>query len=241
MIRRVAWQLAWRGPGRWLLLTSFMGWTWLALPALQASSAMSHHQHYGHAQHLGLTAWMAMLLAMGPLVIRSEIAFLWRTNLPRQRWPAIIAFLVSYILPWLALGLAWAWLLSGIPWAGPALLLGLLSLALWHCSPLRQRCLNRCHSLPRLRAFGRGMLSDVARFGLRTGALCCAICGPGMVLVMGLPDHHLVAMFALTMIATVERYLPARRPAWRPPSLFFPREPHWRSLVVPPAPPVETA
>jgi hypothetical protein len=241
MIGRIAWRLAWRGPGTWLLLASFCGWTWLALPALPESLAMAHHHHHGHTQHAGLTAWLAMLLAMAPLVLRSEIAFLWRTNLPRQRWPAILTFLVFYGLPWLALGSAWAWLLGGMPWTRSALLLGLLGLATWRCSPLRQRCLNRCHGLPRLRAFGPGLVSDTARFGWRTGALCCAICGPAMVWAMGLPDYHLAAMLAITVIATIERYLPTRRPAWRPPSLISGAEPHWRSLVVPPASPAKTA
>lgn len=241
MIGRIAWQLAGRAPGPWLLLASFAGSIWLALPALLASVAMVHHHHHGHAQHLGMSAWLAMLLAMAPLVLRSEIAFLWRTNLRRQRWPAILAFLLSYFLPWLALGLAWAWLLGDLQMRGSALLLGLLSLVAWHCSPLRQRSLNRCHTLPRLRAFGRGMLFDTARFGLRTGALCCAICGPAMVLAMSLPYYHLAAMLAITVIATVERYLPARRPVWQLPGLLSSREPHWRSLVVPPAPLAETA
>jgi hypothetical protein len=237
MIARAAWQLVWRGPGPWLVLASLAGWLWLILPMLQASSAMAHHHHGASTPHHGLSAWLAMVLAMAPLVLRNEIAFLWRTNLRRLRWPAIFVFLAAYSLPWLMLGLLWLWLLSDFPGSTGALLLGLLGLAVWHCSPLRQRCLNRCHGHPRLRAFGFAMLVDTAHFGLRAGALCGAICGPGMLLAMGLPNHHLAAMFTISVIATIERYFPARRPAWRPQGLFSSSDLHWRSLVVPPAPP----
>jgi len=236
MIGRAALRLAWRGPGPWLVLASLFGWAWLALPGLPADPAMAHHHHHGHTQPMGLTAWLAMLMAMAPLVLRSEIAFLWRTNLPRRRWPAVCVFVTSYGLPWLALGSVCTLLLAGTSWAGSTLLLGLLGLAAWHCSPLRQRCLNRCHSMPRLRAFGIALVPDVARFGFRTGALCSAICGPAMVWAMALPVYHLAAMLAITVIVTVERYLPARRPAWRPPSLMSRRELDWRSLVVQPVP-----
>lgn len=241
MNRRTAWRLVRQAPGPWLLLAGLAGWVLLAVHALDAVPATAHHRHHGGTHHAGVGAWLAMLLAMAPLVLRSEIAFLLQGNLRRRRLSAILAFLAGYALPWIALGLASAWLLAGHPLSTSAALSALVAVVAWHCAPLRQRCLNLCHRLPRLRAFGSGMLVDTARFGLRTGVLCCAICGPGMLFAMSLPAYHLAAMLAVTAIATAERYMPVRRPAWQLPRLLKPSEPQWRSLAVPLPPVVETA
>lgn len=241
MTWRTAWNLARRRPGPWLLLASLAGWALLALPGLEVTPAMSHHDHHAATHHAGIGAWLAMLLAMAPLVLRSEVALIWQNNLRRQRWIAIPIFMAGYSLPWLALGLVWLWLIAGQPISGAVLFAALIAVLAWQCSPLRQRCLNLCHRPPRLRAFGSGMPVDAARFGLRAGALCSAICGPGMLFAMALPAYHLVTMLGVMALATVERSLPARRPAWRLPGLLGSREPHWQSLNVMPPPPVETA
>lgn len=201
--------------------------------------AMSHHHQHGGMHHAGIGVWLTMLLAMAPLVLRSEIAFLWQSNLPKRRWTAVLAFLAGYGLPWIALGLPAAALL-GRPPSGWVLLGALVAVLAWHCAPLRQRCLNQCHRMPRMRAFGSGMPADSVRFGLRTGMLCCAICGPSMLLAMSLPTYHIATMLAVTAIAAIERYLPARRPAWQLPLLLTQREPRWRSLTVPPPPIVKS-
>lgn len=241
MTWRTVWYLVRRGPGPWLLLASLLGWALLVLPAPEGSSAISHHSSRPPSVYAGIGAWLAMLLAMVPLVLRSEIAFLWRNNLRRWRWVAILVFLGGYGLPWLALGLVWLYLLAGKPLDGVFLATALLAVLVWQCAPLRQRCLNLCHRLPRLHAFGGEMLVDAARFGLRTGALCCATCGPGMLLAMSLPAFHLEAMLAVMAIATVERYLPTRRPAWH--FLGYPAsgELRWQPPNSLPPPPAETA
>ena len=114
-----------------------------------------------------------------------------------------------------------------------ALLAALLALLVWHAAPLRQACLNACHRLPDLRTFGPAAIADAGRFGLRTGLLCCAICGPAMVLCMLLPAGHVAAMAAVTMLAFLERQMPPKRRAWRVPLPSFAAEPGWRWLTLP--------
>ena len=77
------------------------------------------------------------------------------------------------------------------------------------------------------------MPRDALAYGLRTGASCCAVCGPAMLLVMSLSVHHIVMMLVAMTILTSERYLPPRRPAWRLPHLLATREPRWQSLIIP--------
>lgn len=226
------------GPrARVLLVASLVGWgamTWLTLRSAHAG----HTAHGGQGSPSpGLDAmpshslwiWAAMVLAMAPLVLLREIGLVWQGSLRRQRFPALVLFLAGYGLVWTVLGVAavpLAELLTGRTW------LGWLALGVvvgWHCSPPRQWCLNLCHRAPVLRAFGSGALADAFRYGLRAGAMCAAVCGPAMVLVLLAADHHLVAMLGATAVLTVERYLPARRPRWRLP-LGRVTSPEWPGL-----------
>ncbi|MBO9656165.1 MAG: DUF2182 domain-containing protein [Agrobacterium tumefaciens] len=241
---RFIWRLLRQAPGPWLLLVSLIGWAIVSAHAFGGTASVAHHQHHGELQqlghHAGIGVWLVMLLAMAPLVLRHEVALLWKNNLPRRRWPAILVFFAGYGLPWFVLGLVWVWSLAVYSPSGRVLVGALILLFFWHCAPLRQRYLNLCHRLPALRAFGGGMFLDMGRFGLRTGVLCCAICGPAMFFAMSLPAYHAAVMFAFTAIATIERYLPARRPVWRFTRLLALPEPRWRSLDIPRVSPLET-
>ena len=57
---------------------------------------------------------------------------------------------------------------------------------------------------------------------------CAASCGPLMVVVLLATDAHLLAMVAATVLLTLERYLPGRRPRWRLP--FTPARPEHVAL-----------
>lgn len=236
-----AWRLARHWPGPWLLAASLGGWLVLAARTMAASSpdpamaGMAGHPA-GHAAHHGMVDWLAMVAAMSPLVLRNEIAWLWRTNLPRRRRAAIALFASAYVLPWLLLGLPWLAVLAGRR-VEPVVLFGsVLMLAAWHAAPHRQRLLNACHRRPALRAFGLAMAIDTMRFGWRAGLVCTAICGPAMLLAMAVPGYHLLAMAVVTGMLTVERYLVPRRPVWRLPWRWIDRAPSWQALgiVAPP-------
>lgn len=238
---RTAWRLMRQWPGPWLLAFSLCGWIVLVARATATSSlgpamaGMAGH-HPGSPHHHGLADWLAMVAAMSPLVLRSEVSWLWRTNLPCNRRAAIALLGAGYTLPWLVLGLVWLALLASRNLDGPALFGAAAMLIVWHASPNRQRLLNTCHRRPGLRAFGPAMAAGTVRFGLRSGLLCTGICGPAMLLAMVLPGYHLVAMVGITVIVTIERYRSPRRPAWRLPWSWIDRAPRWHSLAIVAAP-----
>jgi predicted metal-binding membrane protein len=87
---------------------------------------------------------------------------------------------------------------------------------LWQCSPIKQRCLNRCHAQPELAAFGRAADVDALRFGARHGLWCVGSCWALMLVPVLLPRGHLVAMAAVTVLVAAERLERPRLPSWRP-------------------------
>jgi predicted metal-binding membrane protein len=226
-----------RAPAPALILVSIVGWAamvWLTAEGAAQTAGM----HAGlvvdsvHAAHgadagaetaasllvpHGLAMWSAMVVAMSPLLLLREVARLWRGSLRRRRGLTILVFVCGYVSVWAlagALALPLGEFLSRSTWLGwPATVL----VVVWHCSPARQRFLNACHRTPRLRVFGGAAQRDALRYGAVTGAACAASCGPIMLLVVLAANLHLVAMVGATILLTLERYLPARRPRWRLP------------------------
>jgi predicted metal-binding membrane protein len=237
MWARAALRVAMRGPGKVLLAASAVGWiamVWLATSG-SAGHSVNAHDHgppvfgaalpFGSASHFA-AMWFAMTLAMAPPLLLRELGGLWRGSLRRLRLRATGAFAAGYVGVWLLVGVGAAGvcaIASRLPlgggWSGTALTLAAVgvSIGLWHCSPARQRCLNACHRVPALRVFGAAAQWDALRYGVSTGGYCAATCGPAMVIVLLAGDLHLVAMAVAAIAATVERYRPARRPAWRLP------------------------
>ena len=236
-----------RAPAPALLSVSLLGWTtlvWLA----SVSGAHPHAAlvergmavHPGHASGAvtglspglgttqGVAMWLAMVLAMSPLLLLREVSHLWHGSLRRTRRRTLLVFTSGYALVWLLAALlavpsAQAVAGSPVPIAATA-----LAVAVWQCSPLRQTCLNVCHRTPPLRVFGPAARADAWRHGLVTGLACAASCGPVMVLVLLAADAHLAAMAAATAVLAIERYRPARRPRWRVP--FAPAHPEHMAL-----------
>jgi predicted metal-binding membrane protein len=80
----------------------------------------------------------------------------------------------------------------------PVLLaVGAIAIA-WQMTPARQICLNRCHWLPRLSAFGFAADRDCISFGLAHGFWCAATCAPLMLLPLMTPQIHLPLMALLS-------------------------------------------
>lgn len=226
-----------RAPAPALLFLSILGWAalvWLTAAAA-ARGDLAHPGraidavHAGHATDAvtgvagitlaphGLAMWLAMVVAMSPLLLLREVSRLRQGSLRRTRTLTLLAFAGGYGAAWTLAGLiavpvAEA-LARSVRLGVPAVVLAIA----WQCSPARQRLLNLCHRAPRLRVFGPAALWDACRYGVVTGAACAASCGPIMVLVLLATDLHLVAMLGATALIVVERYLPARRPRWRLP------------------------
>jgi predicted metal-binding membrane protein len=236
--------VAFRGPGKGLLLASAAGWiamTWLLARDWPMRAAMTPG-HAGH--HLASTAtpmshvpghftalWLAMIVAMAPPLLLREIGRLWRTSLRRLRRLTLASFVCGYVGIWLLAGLALSTLLGWV--TGSAVRIGgaLVLVALWHCSPARQRCLNACHRVPTLRVFGTAAQFDALRYGTSTGCYCAATCSLLMLLALLMTDYHLAAMTVTAVVTTLERYVPARRPGWRLPILRG-RSPDWPDVAV---------
>jgi hypothetical protein len=219
-----------RSPAPALLAVSILGWAgmaWLtAMSAAQAAGAHVGPAMGAHSMHAtdaassaphGLLVWIAMVAAMSPLLLMREVARLRHGSLRRRRGLTILAFATGYGLVWLLVGAVAANIASVLgasAWIGG---LAVVLVIVWQCSPLRQRLVNVCHRVPRLRVFGPDATWDAGRYGVVTGASCAASCGPIMVLVLLAADFHLLAMIGATVLLTAERYQPARRPRWRLP------------------------
>src|SRR5262249_8142641 len=85
----------------------------------------------------------------------------------------------------------------------------------WQASPIKQRCLNRCHSHRPLSAFGVAADRDALLMGLDHGRFCVGSCWAIMLFPMLLPEGHVAAIAAGTLLVFCERLDPARPPAWR--------------------------
>jgi predicted metal-binding membrane protein len=236
--------VALRGPGKVLFGASAAGWialAWLASadwphPAV----AMGHDDRHAALSTAALTSspsghfiamWLAMILAMAPPLLLREIGGLWRTSLHRRRHLTLASFLCGYAGVWLLVGVALAMLAAWLTVSVERMAVGIALVALWHWSPARQRCLNACHRILRLRVFGLAAQWDALRYGLASGCYCAGACGLSMLLVLLAPGHHLAGMAIIAVVATVERHLPARRPRWRLP-IVRGRSQDWSQMPV---------
>ena len=118
-----------------------------------------------------------------------------------------------WLVAGVVLAMASQWLATSFERMAAAAIL----VALWHCSPTRQRCLNACHRTPTIRVFGAAAQFDSLRYGVATGWYCTATCGLAMLIVLLVPAHHLVGMGFAAALAALERHLPPRQPRWRLP------------------------
>src|ERR1051325_1418484 len=103
--------------------------------------------------------WMLMLLAMMSPLLAEPLTYVWRRSLARRRLRGLTAFLIAYLGVWLLAGIPLSLVAIGFRelaelrqgWVPPAAIAVAL---LWQLTPAKQTCLNRCHRLPRLSAFG---------------------------------------------------------------------------------------
>ena len=163
--------------------------------------------------------WCAMLLAMMPPLLREPLAHLRRRSLARRRARAITAFAAGYGAVWLVAGIVLLAAATAIAAAANAmgtpvpLAAGAIAIT-WQMTPARQLCLNRCHRLPRLSAFGFAADRDCVSFGFSHGFWCAATCAPLMLLPLMAPPIHLPLMALLSASLMLERMAPAQPEVW---------------------------
>ena len=145
-----------------------------------------------------------MLVAMMSPVLISPIGHLRLRSFAYRRARAITLFVAAYAAIWIVLGgalvaVALAATLfapqSYLPAAGAALLA-----LVWQSSPIKQRCLNRCHAHPELAAFGVAADIDALRFGTTHGIWCAGSCWALMLCPMLVPSGQNVAMVAAAVV-----------------------------------------
>ncbi|HEX3917024.1 MAG TPA: DUF2182 domain-containing protein [Caulobacteraceae bacterium] len=213
----------------WALLAVWPGG--MAMPGLCAASA-SWAASLGSASLASLrlallidppariaAGWALMLAAMMTPLLAAPVRHLRERSFAGRRARAITLFVAGYGAVWMAAAaalLALALLLrlvGGGPW--PVLALAFALALIWQASPAKQRCLNRCHALPELPAFGWAADRAALGFGLTHGGWCVGGCWALMLVPLLAPGAHLAAMagVALWLLAErLDRPAPAR---WR--------------------------
>ncbi|MGO4199354.1 DUF2182 domain-containing protein [Rhizobium sp. YAF28] len=156
-------------------------------------------------------AWVAMILAMMPPLLAGPLLHVWRRSFSRRRPRAVGAFVLAYLLVWIAAGTilvpaaivlnAWSQTVALAPIL-PALLIAFV----WQVTPSKQWFLNACHGRPPLAAYGNRADLDVFRFGVARGLSCAATCWAFMLVVLVSSGIvHWAVMAATMILALLER------------------------------------
>jgi predicted metal-binding membrane protein len=209
--------------GQWFVVPNFCGATasgWLAggWRGLELSLLLNPPE-------LLAVAWLLMLLAMMPPLLAQPIRHLWDRSLRRRRKRAVALFVAAYAAVWTLAGLVLlvaAILLRALAEARllPSLALAIAIALLWQATPAKQTCLNRCHRLPRLSAFGLAADLDCLRYGLVAARWCVATCWALMLVPLLADGVHVLLMAVVSVLLLAERQTPARPARW---SLALPK------------------
>jgi predicted metal-binding membrane protein len=175
-------------------------------------------------------AWLIMLAAMMPPLLAAPIRHLLARSFAGRRVRTLALFLGGYVLVWSGAGLLivpGALVLHGMGTfapAAPAIAMAAAALA-WQVSPAKQSCLNRCHRLRALAAFGARADRDALLFGIEQGCACAGACWALMALPLVAGGAHGAAMVPIGLFIFLERLEAPRRPQWR---IAWPSRAGWR-------------
>jgi len=163
--------------------------------------------------------WCLMLVAMMAPTVVAPVLHARLRSLRRRRARATLLVLVAFGAVWMAAGvvlltieMAENAIASGPYW--PAAAAAAVAIV-WQCSPLKQRCLNRCHLHLQVRAFGGAADLDTIRLGLRHGFWCVGSCWALMAAPMLLPRAHVLGMMLAWVPMLAERLEDPAPPSWR--------------------------
>ena len=217
-----------------LLIASALAWTliiaapgtstWLTHCPVVASPSMSFTASFrmllAMNPPISLAAgWILMMVAMMAPAVIAPVLHVRLRSFRRRRTRATALVLAAYGAVWMAAGMV----LLAIELAArsfapqsywPAAAAGAAA-AIWQCSPLKQRCLNRCHLHREIRAFGSAAELDTIRCGLKHGFWCVGSCWVLMLVPMLLPSGHVLAMVMVSVLMLGDRLEYPATPAWR--------------------------
>jgi hypothetical protein len=207
-----------RAPGQWLrrFFWTHPEWWSLVLVALAWGAVVSHAgAHQEHAHHamavqdsmafpMELLYWGLMVVAMMVPLMLEPLRWVAFQSFRRRRHRAILLYLLGFLVPWMLVGVAVAWLRMLDGSDNPLLVSGLFGLAaLWVLVPVRMRALVFCHLRIPLAPAGWNADRDCLRFGFLVGGSCIAACG-FLMLACALTGHNLIAMLGGTVLAALE-------------------------------------
>ena len=163
--------------------------------------------------------WLLMMVAMMVPMTLPSIAHIRVSTFAKRRLRATTLFLVGLGAVWLIPVMAMRELEVASRYAtanssGPAILVAVMAF-IWQASPIKQSFLNRCHAHRPLSAFGFRADADALLLGLEHGLWCAGTCWALMLLMVMLPEWHLMTMITLAVLMFSERLDPPRAPAWR--------------------------
>lgn len=208
-----------------VLFLSAAAWIWLLADPGGSTAAHCHAMPASLPALLAMSSpaslaagWGLMLVAMMAPALILPIHHLRQQSFKRRRARAGVLFVAGYAAIWMAVG---AVLQVGILAAGllapnsylPAAGVALVAI-IWQLSPVKQRCLNRCHAHGELAAFGVAADLDAIRFGVSHGVWCVGSCWALMLAPMLLPQGHVAAMAVVTVLTFSERLEHPRPPRW---------------------------
>jgi predicted metal-binding membrane protein len=238
-----SWQrLAWRRPEWWTLGLSAIAWVLLIAEAITRPTgrgwSQPHHHGAGEpvigagepvigageplslasslpAWRSGSVQWSLMVVAMMLPLVVPAIRSTARRSLWYRRNRAICGFLVGYVTPWLALGLA-TWAIVGAigledrHGSRALAAMGFGVAAAWQVTPVRLRAVWSCHRTAPLAPEGWRAGRDCLRYGWDIGERCVVSCW-AMMLACVLAGHSLLSMTCVGVLGAVERYRPRPR------------------------------
>jgi predicted metal-binding membrane protein len=207
-----------------VLVLATLAWVLLLTRASRIPGLSDPHAHH-HVTKLGAVSpsdaldWLLMLAAMMAPILIQPIQFVRGSTLARRRTRTTLLFVAGYTVVWMFVGalmllLARAPGPSGFPAYVRVGAFFLIALT-WQCSPAKQVCLNRCHVLSPLPAFGRTADTGTLVFGATQGVWCAGSCWAWMLLPLLLSSGHIVAMIATTFLILCERLDDPARVSWR--------------------------
>jgi predicted metal-binding membrane protein len=169
--------------------------------------------------------WVLMIAAMTPPLLVTSLRYVGDHSFARRRKRIMTLYCAGYMTAWVMAGivllpLSLVWRLAAAMPAMP-LLAGFTVAFAWQISPVKQRCLNRCHRRPVLAAFGFAADRDAFAFGVSQGAWCVAACWALMMLPLLDGRLHLIVMAVVALLMIAERLEPPAAPAW---ALRLPRK-----------------
>ena len=166
-----------------------------------------------------MAGWAMMLVAMMSPTLIAPLRHILDRCFKRRSLRSVTFFVVGYAAIWMAAGAGLIAVMLIVNMLAPqsylaAVVVGIIALV-WQCSPLKQRCLNRCHNHGELAAFGMAADLGTLRFGITHGVWCVGSCWLLMLLPMLLGQGHSAAMAVVTFVITSERLDRPRPLNWR--------------------------